>query len=405
MTEDTRYPLAPLSEVLVQDEEYITELEPRFYPKLSVKLYGKGAVLDDPTDGATVKMKRHQLAKPGQVILSEIWAKKGAIGIVPEEGEGALVTSHFFLFNIDESKLSRAYMAWLLAANYFEPVLDAKARGTTGYAAVRPKHFLTCKIPLPPLDEQRRIVTRVAALAALIEEARGLRVKAQEEAEAFFKSALQNIFGEQFGSPDEWPQLSKIVKRIENGWSPACLPYPANGDDWGVLKVGAVSSGRFVPGENKTLPRHLEPRSEFEIQDGDFLFGRANTRELVGACTVVQDPPEKLMLCDKIFRFKFKADVQVDTHYLDFALKSPPVREQIEAVASGTSSSMKNISKAKTMRLRVPLPPLPEQRRIVAHLDTLQAQGDELAALQVATQAELDALLSSVLDRAFRGEL
>jgi type I restriction enzyme S subunit len=405
MSEGKKYPLVPLSEVLVQDKEYITELEPRLYPKLSVKLYGKGVVLDEPTDGASVRMKRHQLAKPGQVILSEIWAKKGAIGIVPEEGASALVTSHFFLFDIDESKLLRPYMGWLLTADYFEPMLSGKARGTTGYAAVRPKQFLECKIPLPSPDEQRRIVAHIEELAALTEEARELRVKAREEAVALQKSMLQRVFSEKFGSPDDWPTLSRIVGRIENGWSPACLPFPADEGEWGVLKVGAVSTGQFVPSENKTLPPDLEPRPEFEIRHNDFLFSRANTKELVGACTIVRNPPKRLLLCDKIFRFIFKPDAQVDKLYLNFALKSPPLREQIEAAASGTSSSMKNISKAKVMRLRVPLPTINQQCRIVAYLDRLQAQVDELIATQDATQAELEALLPSVLDQAFRGEL
>ena len=114
----------PLAHVLKQDTNYVTELEPIIYPKLSVKLYGKGVTLDAPTDGANVRMQRHQFAKPGQVILSEIWAKKGAIGIVPPEGEGALVTSHFFLFDIDEKKVFQEFISWLLKDNYFADLLD-----------------------------------------------------------------------------------------------------------------------------------------------------------------------------------------------------------------------------------------------------------------------------------------
>ena len=53
----------------------------------------------------------------------------------------------------------------------------------------------------------------------------------------------------------------------------------------------------------------------------------------------------------------------------------------------------------------LPVPPLPEQRRIVAYLDDLQAKVDQLKTLQAQTAAELDALLPSILDRAFRGEL
>src|SRR5712691_287443 len=99
------YPMVPLSEVLKLYQEYIDEPDSKAYPKLSVKLYGRGVALDPPVDGSSLKMKRHQIAKSGQVILSEIWGKKGAIGLVPPEGGGALCTSHFFLFDISSEKL------------------------------------------------------------------------------------------------------------------------------------------------------------------------------------------------------------------------------------------------------------------------------------------------------------
>jgi type I restriction enzyme, S subunit len=59
----------------------------------------------------------------------------------------------------------------------------------------------------------------------------------------------------------------------------------------------------------------------------------------------------------------------------------------------------------KTKQMPVTLPPLPEQRRIVAELDALQAQVDALKRLQAETAAELDALLPAILDKAFKGEL
>jgi type I restriction enzyme S subunit len=60
---------------------------------------------------------------------------------------------------------------------------------------------------------------------------------------------------------------------------------------------------------------------------------------------------------------------------------------------------------ADMRRVPVPVPPLPEQRRVVAYLDGLQAKVDALKRLQAETAAELDALLPSILDRAFRGDL
>ena len=178
------WPTVRLGEVLTHFTEYIEAPEPREYRKLSVRLYGKGVVLDAPADGTSLKMKRHQLAKSGQVILSEIWGKKGAIGFVPPEGEGALCTSHFFLFDIRNEKLDRRWLKCIFDANYLQPQLDADAKGTTGYAAVRPKNLLGCKIPLPPLAEQRRVVAWIEELAAQIYEAQTLRQQAARKPRA-----------------------------------------------------------------------------------------------------------------------------------------------------------------------------------------------------------------------------
>src|SRR5260370_42373312 len=112
------WPIVRLGEVLTHHTEYIEAPELREYRKLSVKLYGKGVVLDTPADGATLKMQRHQLAKTGQVILSEIWGKKGAIGFVPVEGDGALCTSHFFLFDVQTDRLEPKYLQAIIEANY-----------------------------------------------------------------------------------------------------------------------------------------------------------------------------------------------------------------------------------------------------------------------------------------------
>jgi type I restriction enzyme S subunit len=194
-----------LGEVLARFQEYIDEPEPRTYPKLSVKLYGKGVTLDAPADGTMLKMRRHQLAKANQVILSEIWGKKGAIGFVPPDGEGALCTSHFFLFDVDEGKLDRRWLNAIFSANFLEGQLGAEAQGTTGYAAVRPSMLLACEIPLPPLAEQQRIVARIDELASKVREACVLRAQAVQEAEALHLSVLNRHF---VSDASSWTRMS-----------------------------------------------------------------------------------------------------------------------------------------------------------------------------------------------------
>src|ERR1700687_46689 len=194
------YPMVSLSSALTLNSSYIDFPESRLYPKLSVKLYGKGVVLDTPADGSILKMKRHKIARAGQIIVSEIWGKRGAVGFVPIEGEGALCTSHFFLFDLKTECIVPQYLQAIFRANYLEEQLNSQAKGTTGYAAVRPKHFLSAKIPLPSLYEQRRIVSRIEELAAKVDEARSLRLPLVTEVERLKQSGTNRLFAHFIGA-------------------------------------------------------------------------------------------------------------------------------------------------------------------------------------------------------------
>ncbi len=223
------------------------------------------------------------------------------------------------------------------------------------------------------------------------------------ETRAVVNSARNSVVGEDIGH--DWVVVGEVVSDIENGWSPSCHAHPAAADRWGVIKVGSVSFGEFNPTENKELPVTLTPRPEYEIRPGDFLFSRANTIDLVGACALVATTRPRLMLSDKIFRFIFHADSRLEPAYLNHVLKSLALRRQIAVGATGTSPTMKNISKAKILALRIPLPAPEEQRRIAAYLDDVDADVRRVETLQARTGNELDALLPSILDKAFKGEL
>lgn len=171
---------------------------------------------------------------------------------------------------------------------------------------------------------------------------------------------------------------------MSNGWSPKCLDRPAQGDEWGVLKLGAVSYGAFNPNENKGLPASLAAMPALEIKTGDWLISRANITRLVGACALVKETPPRLMLCDKIFRAVWRPSSPVLPAYLDEVIKTPHLRQQIEASLTGTSPTMKNISKPALLALRLPLPPLEIQQTLVAAIG--QARAEAAALRQQASQ-------------------
>ncbi len=392
----SKWPMVPLREVLSPYQEYIEAPEAKEYPKLSVKLYGKGVVLDAPADGTTLKMKRHQIAKSGQVILSEIWGKKGAIGFVPPKGDGALCTSHFFLFDVHRDKLEPRYLQSIFTANYLQDQLDVEAKGTTGYAAVRPKNLLAAEIPLPPLSEQRRIVARIESLAAKIEEARGLRQQAFEEAEALANLTRREVFANShFPTVSLGKACETIIDNLHSNPTyaddgPPCIRSPDVG--WGSLDL--VNARKTSEEEYQRRTARGEPTA------GDIVLVREGGG--TGKVALVRRG-ERFSLGQRVMMLRPKKDSVLPEFFLH-QLLSPTIQEdQIAPLSKGSASPHLNIGALKEFRFQIPS--LLEQRRIVAYLDDLQAKVGALKKLQAETAAELAALLPSILDKAFKGEL
>lgn len=396
---EIRWQSVPLVKVLKQDTIYVTELEPKIYPKLSVKLYGRGVILDAPTDGANVKMQRHQFAKSGQIILSEIWAKKGAIGIVPPEGEGALVTSHFFLFDTDETTLCPGYITWLLKGNYFAEALDTQARGTTGYAAIRPKQFLSLEIPLPPLDEQRRIVARIEALATRVNEAQRLRKEAEKELGALIDSIIRNLITEK---KSQWvfgviPKFAKVNPSRKG-------QINLNPDD--LVSFVPMSAVDDVTG---TIARP-QPRPYQDVSkgykwfiDGDVIFARITPCMENGKSALAKNLVNGVGFGSTEFHV-IRPVNKILGEWIHILTRSKEFRDDAASNFKGTAGQQRVPQNFLDKKV-IPVPPIDEQRWLVAYLDGLQAQVDGLRRLQAETQKELDALIPSILDKAFKGEL
>ena len=192
----------------------------------------------------------------------------------------------------------------------------------------------------------------------------------------------------------EWARLGSQVVESGAGWSPSCESRPRNGNEWGVLKVSAVSWGTYLPEQNKALPASLAARPEHEVAEGDFLVTRANTAELVARSVVVEKTPSHLMLSDKIVRLKLTD--RCNSRYLNLVNSSPQARDYYSQVAGGTSSSMKNVSRHQILNLPISIPPLAEQHRIVVKFDELMALCDQLKS-RIRHARDLNQQLASTL--------
>jgi type I restriction enzyme S subunit len=200
----------------------------------------------------------------------------------------------------------------------------------------------------------------------------------------------------------QWVRFGDLIEDADSGWSPKTEGFPRSGDNWGVLKVSAVSWDRFLPEENKQLLPDVVPPESAAVHRGDFLISRANTSELVAKCVVVEEEPKMLILSDKIVRLQLAGECT--KRFLCIANNSAEyARAYYAEQASGTSQSMKNVSRPVIYALAIPLPPLAEQRRIVAKVDELMALCDGLEAAQAERENRRDRLVAASLHRLNNG--
>jgi type I restriction enzyme S subunit len=199
----------------------------------------------------------------------------------------------------------------------------------------------------------------------------------------------------------KWVLLEDLLGGSDSGWSPKCDSEQRKDNEWGVLKVSAVTWGRYQPNENKKLPRSLEARPEFEVAGGDFLMSRANTAELVARSVIVpDDSPSHLMMSDKIVRLEFLDD-RVKP-WVNLVNNSTWARSYYKANATGTSDSMRNVSRQVIHELEVPLPPLELQFKLLNILESLEKHCDQLAK-QIAKANKISSLLASSAIAAITG--
>lgn len=253
-------------------------------------------------------------------------------------------------------------------------------------------------VPLPPLVEQKRIVAKLDALNAKSARARTDLARIETLVSRYKQAVLSKAFSGELARKD----LGELVARIKAGKNLRCEERPPHPHEKGVVKVSAVTWGEFRADQSKTLPPDFEPDEDARIKDGDFLFSRANTIDLVGAVVMVVEAPDNLYLSDKILRLEFTE--QVDAWVLWY-LRSPMGREALMNISSGNQLSMRNIGQKSLLSLSIPYADAKLRNEIIRRIEAAFAKIDRLAAEGKRALELVSKLDEAILAKAFRGEL
>lgn len=328
---------------------------------------------------------------PAGTVLIGMYGSIGKLGIA-----GTSMSTNQAIATIQASdELDNRYLFYYLLAQRRD--LDRQGKGAT-QRNISQTILKPWPIRFPrQIDEQRRIVDLLEDHLSRLDAASDYLASSRRRLVALERSALDV----QFGGEDI--PLSDLIEDISAGKSFGAANAPAREDEWGIIKVSAMTWGEFNATENKAVADEGRVDPRFEIRSGDLLVSRANTSELVGASVLVKEVRPKLLLSDKSLRVTPRSDV--DAEWLWRVLQAPSARRQISALATGTKDSMRNISQAALQR--VLLPNLGREGQTAA-LGSFAEVADAVTLLRGEIEREavrLVALRRSLMAAAFSGRL
>lgn len=377
------WPIVPLGDVVNHRKEFVEIDDLSTYKRCRVQLHAQGVVLRDELEGSLIKTKTQQLCRPNEFLVAEIDAKMGGFGLVPAELDGAIVSSHYFLFTPHPDRLIPEFLGYYSRTPAFRE--QVTSRGTTNYAAIRPGHVLGYTIPLPPLEEQRRIVARIDRLFGKIEEAR----HETHQVDAQWRALLRSKFAEVIDgvTREKMSNIAPLVRRKVE----ACL-----GLEYPELGIRSFGKGTF----HKPPLDYLSVGSKklYRIEPGDLVFNNVFAWE--GAIAVAQPEDEGRVGSHRFITCVPRSGV-VTADFLCFYFLTSEGMERIGEASPGGAGRNRTLGLEKLAEIEVPVPEFEKQTsfgRLIQKVRSMQTVRDS-------ARSELNAMLPSILDRAFKGAL
>jgi type I restriction enzyme S subunit len=321
------------------------------------------------------KLKKFQLQEGDLLVVKSSGSKtriiSGRTAIFENETSRVFCPSNFLLTLRPNKEKVLPKWLWLYLNSQEAKKFVEKIIGATTYPNIRPVDYLNLEIPLPPLEIQKRIVARIEELFEKIDKAKQLREKALEETEQIFQSALQEVF-------------EKAEKK------------------WGTKKLGEIIElhyGKGIPQKDRKVD------GKYPIYGANGELGRTDKYLVEGEAIIIGRKGTAGAINRVSGRF-WPADVtyyvfgnkKIDIDFLFYTFKKIDLSQLATGIKPG-------INRNKVYELQIPLPPLSEQKKIVAYLDNLREKVEKLKQIQQNQLEELTELKTSILEKAFKGEL
>lgn len=363
------------------DEPAVLEPEAEYH-EVTIKLWGKGVISRGKVRGGDVGTTR-RFVRSNQLILSKIDARNGAIGLVPPELDGAIVSNDFPSFTVDTERLDPAFLGWLVRSTQFVELCKASSEGTTNRVRIKEDRFLGQQIALPLLAEQQTIVARLDTLEDKARQVTEHLDAIETDAERLLAARFREAIADAPYRP--MTEVAPVVKR------PVVIDLKKTYNE-----VGARSFGKGLFTKPAFDGAEATWQKPVWIEPGDLVF--SNIKAWEGAIAVAGP-----IHADCIASHRYITCVPngrlASADFLRYYLLTDDGLEKIGRASPGTADRNRTLSITNLMAIEVPIPSLEAQHAF----DTLQAKVTELKAKHATIREANSALVPATLERVFSG--
>ena len=373
-----------LSDVIIPNQRQVSINSFDEYKLIKLRLYQNGVELRENKKGNELGSKQY-IARQGQFIISKIDARNGAMGIVPENLNEAVVTGDFLLFDFNEKIVDGKYFDFYTRLNSFDRQCKHCSEGSTNRVRLKVDKFLNLSISLPSIPEQQRIVSKIVSVKQRIGQIEKLRVEQTKDIKNLLYSKYTNLI-----EVAEWlpmKEVAPIIRRDVKLDEEALYPE---------LGIRCFGKGTF----HKPALTGLEVATKkiFQIKKGDLVFSNVFAWE--GGIAVAKEEDN-----DRYGSHRFISCVadkeKALEEFLCFHFLSPKGLEDINACSPGGAGRNKTLGLDKLMKIKIPVPDITLQEEFVELLHKVNAIKEQ----HTETERELTQLMPALLDKAFKGEL
>ncbi|WP_338928577.1 hypothetical protein WDZ11_19070 [Roseomonas mucosa] len=384
------WPIIRLREVIRERAKWIEIDDNTLYQRVTARVRNQGIEPRDRVLGSYVKTKRQKLCKADDLLVAEIDAKVGGFGLVPTEGDGAIVSGHYFLFEIDQARVALNWLDHVIRDGRLQRQVDAV--GSTNYAAIRPRDVGAFQMPLPPLAEQRAIAEVLGAVEDAIAKAEALCFQLHEAVEELAEALFIGLDpGSGHKNVDGWraSTLAAEMASIQVGIVVKPASYYVKTDGVPALRSLNVRPNRLFLGELVQISQEghrLNAKSA--LRAGDVVTIRTGEP---GKTAFIPDGIGDINCIDVIFS---RPSSWLRGEYVSFFMNSRIAKRQIAVLQGGLAQQHLNVGEMK--RIKITVPPLAYQDNAVellngawARIEAEEVTLERLKSLRAALSQEL----------------